>query len=97
MEASQAQIQGQIGTLQEKIQEETEKQAKWKKENERRRHNYVPLIFELLQQLAKKNMLDDMFKDAIKVKKEKLAAKKKKEEEEKNAGKKDADGDTKMK
>ena len=38
-----------------------------------------------------------MFKDAIKVKKEKLAAKKKKEEEEKNAGKKDADGDTKMK
>jgi len=57
----------------------------------------VPLIFELLQQLAKKNMLDDMFKDAIKVKKEKLADKKKKEEEEKNAGKKDADGDAKMK
>lgn len=31
------------------IAQETEKQAKWKTENERRRHNYVPLIFELLQ------------------------------------------------
>lgn len=31
------------------IADETEKQEKWKSENERRRHNYVPLIFELLQ------------------------------------------------
>jgi ubiquitin carboxyl-terminal hydrolase L5 len=44
-----------------KIIQETERQAKWKLENERRRHNYVPFVFELLQQLAKKNMLEGLF------------------------------------
>lgn len=53
------------------IAEETEKQAKWKVENERRRHNYVPMIFELLQQLAKKDMLGPMFDDAKELKKKK--------------------------
>jgi len=41
----------------------------------------VPLIFEILQQLAKKNMLDQLFKDATEKKKkkheDKIAAKKK--------------------
>ena len=32
-----------------KIAADSDRQAKWKAENERRRHNYVPLIFELLQ------------------------------------------------
>lgn len=31
------------------IAEETSKKESWKSENERRRHNYVPLIFELLE------------------------------------------------
>lgn len=37
-----------IQTLSLKIEQENERQQKWKTENERRRHNYVPLIFELL-------------------------------------------------
>ena len=57
------------------IQEEAERLAKWKAENERRRHNYVPAIFELLKQLATKNMLDDLYKDAVKRKEEKKATK----------------------
>ena len=54
-EATAAGNQELINTLTLKIEQENEKQQKWKTENERRRHNYVPLIFELLQQLAKKN------------------------------------------
>ena len=60
-----------------KIAHETERQAKWKLENERRRHNYVPFVFELLQQLAKKNMLEDLFKEAVELKKKKKEEKKK--------------------
>ena len=57
------------------ITEEKEKQAKWKVENERRRHNYIPAIFELLKQLAKKDMLEDMYSEAVKKKEERKAAK----------------------
>jgi len=46
----------------------------------------VPLIFELLQQLAKRNMLEGLFKEAVE--------KKKKRVEEKQASK---GGDTEMK
>ena len=76
------------------IAEEQEKQAKWKTENERRRHNYVPLIFELLQQLAKKDMLHGMFEEAKEVKKKKDQEKKDKEEKEK-AEKNKADAEMK--
>lgn len=79
-------IGDQIVGANEKIREETERRQKWKKENERRRHNYVPLIFELLQQMGKKQMLDNLFKDAVQKKKEK--------QEE---SKKDKDGDQVMK
>lgn len=47
------------------ILEEEERQARWKVENQRRRHNYVPLIFDVLTMLSKKNMLEGMFKEAI--------------------------------
>ena len=36
----------------DKIGNEKQRQVNWKAENERRRHNYVPVIFELLKQLA---------------------------------------------
>jgi hypothetical protein len=35
-----------------KVIEEKTRQANWKLENQRRRHNYVPVIFELLKQLS---------------------------------------------
>jgi hypothetical protein len=38
----------------------------------------VPFIFELLQQLAKKNMIEGMFKDAVEKKKKKKLEEKQK-------------------
>ncbi len=49
IEASLNEISTSISNQEMRIAAETERQAKWKAENERRRHNYVPLIFELLQ------------------------------------------------
>jgi hypothetical protein len=57
--------------VQAQIAEETDRLHKWKAENERRRHNYVPAIFELLKQLAKKDMLEGLYKDAVKRKEDK--------------------------
>ena len=42
----------------------------WSLENQRRRHNYVPLIFELLKQLGQKHKLDALFKAAQERKKD---------------------------
>ena len=58
------------------MHEEVERGQRWKAENERRKHNYVPFIFELLKQLAQKNMLEDMFKEAVEKKKKKQEEKK---------------------
>ena len=79
------QLDSEQKAIEASIEQETEKQARWKTENERRRHNYVPLIFDLLTQLAKKNLLGDLFKDAVEKKKEKDKLEKEKKEAEKNA------------
>ena len=55
---------------------EKDRRANWKLENERRRHNFVPLIFELLKNFAQKDMLAEMFDDAQKAKKAKAEAEK---------------------
>lgn len=59
-----------------KVVEEKTRQANWKLENQRRRHNYVPVIFELLKQLAQKQQLETLFKEAVE-KKEKAQEEKK--------------------
>jgi len=38
----------------------------------------VPVIFELLKNLAKKDMLDDLFKEAVQKKEDKIKAEQKK-------------------
>ena len=58
-----------------KIEAERQRQANWRAENERRRHNYVPVIFELLKQLAQKKMLKTLYEEA-KERKEKQVAEK---------------------
>jgi len=73
-----ADIADRIGACEARIAQEQDRQTRWKAENERRRHNYVPLLFELLQQLAKKNMLKPMFDEAVEAKKKKHEAKQKK-------------------
>lgn len=45
-------LQTQQVLLKQRISEEEQRRAAWLDENQRRRHNYVPLIFELLKQLA---------------------------------------------
>jgi len=75
LSAYEEQVRESIANIEIKIADENEKRGKWKAENERRRHNYVPLIFELLKQLAKKNMLSDMYKEAEELKKQKKADK----------------------
>jgi len=40
------------------------KREQWKLENQRRRHNYVPLCVELMKALAKKGALPDLIKQA---------------------------------
>ena len=48
------------------IKEEEMKFNRYKVENERRQHNYIPLIFELLKNMSEKNILEEMFENAKK-------------------------------
>lgn len=61
-----------------KIATERQRQANWRSENERRRHNYVPVIFELLKQLSQKRMLKTLFDEAKERKAKKQVEKDKK-------------------
>mmetsp|Transcript_24552 Transcript_24552/g.24146 ORF Transcript_24552/g.24146 Transcript_24552/m.24146 type:complete len:86 (+) Transcript_24552:860-1117(+) len=82
MQASLEEVMQAMLKQEQKVQEELERNQRWKVENERRKHNYVPFIFELLQQLARKNMLDGMFKEAVEKKKKKLEDKEKEKEKD---------------
>ena len=61
----------------QKIEAERQRKANWRSENERRRHNYVPVIFELLKQLSQKKMLKTLFDEAKERKAKKQAEKNK--------------------
>ena len=49
------------------------KREKYAKENERRRHNYVPFVFALLKKLAEKGKLDGLVEKATEKTKERMA------------------------
>ena len=49
LEASQAEVIQSLQVQDTKIEAERQRQANWRTENERRRHNYVPVIFEVLK------------------------------------------------
>ena len=53
-----------LDSINAEIFQENEKRANYKKENERRRHNYIPFIFELLKKLAAKGHLNKMVEEA---------------------------------
>ncbi|ORZ37897.1 ubiquitin carboxyl-terminal hydrolase [Catenaria anguillulae PL171] len=48
------------------LQIEREKMDRYRRENERRRHNYLPLILELLKQLAEKDLLEPALEKSMK-------------------------------
>ncbi|KAI7854014.1 ubiquitin carboxyl-terminal hydrolase [Circinella umbellata] len=50
--------------LAHKLQLEKEKRARWHRENQLRKHNFVPMIYELLKKLAERKELDPLITTA---------------------------------
>ena len=61
------------------IKDEEFKVKKFREENERRQFNYIPFIYELMQTLAEKGKLSDMYKEAC----DEIEAKEKAKEQQK--------------
>ena len=61
------------------IKDEEFKVKKFREENERRQFNYIPFIYELMQTLAEKGKLSEMYKDAC----DEVAAREKEKEKQK--------------
>ena len=47
------------------IKIEENKMNKYREENERRQHNYIPFIFELLKIMGEKGVLEETYKEAL--------------------------------
>jgi len=100
VEGAESKVMEEIQTLNDKIvqvqnalDDEKVKRENWKKENVRRRHNYVPFLFNLLKILAEKDMLMPLVEKAKEKKKERLAKKQaEKEKAEKEKPEKEAGG-----
>mmetsp|Transcript_11996 Transcript_11996/g.14992 ORF Transcript_11996/g.14992 Transcript_11996/m.14992 type:complete len:266 (-) Transcript_11996:43-840(-) len=61
---AEAGLEDEIADVKAQIMAEEEKRKQWKLENERRRHNYLPFIIQLLKEVAKSGKLEDMSKKA---------------------------------
>ena len=59
-------LQAEVMEVQQRIAEEEAKHARWRVENARRQHNYVPFIFNLLKLLAEKGKLQEVVDSAAK-------------------------------
>lgn len=68
-----AELTLQLNDAQQSCDEEKSKRAKWHLENERRRFNYVPFIFQTLKLLAEKNKLGALVEKAAKASAERTA------------------------
>ena len=64
METDSESTQLEINHLKDLIKEEDEKQRRYKMENIRRRHNYLPLIMEILKTLGSEGKLTDLVEKA---------------------------------
>eukprot|EP00188_Purpureofilum_apyrenoidigerum_P002099 Plantae.Rhodophyta-Purpureofilum_apyrenoidigerum.ctg22511.p1 GENE.Plantae.Rhodophyta-Purpureofilum_apyrenoidigerum.ctg22511~~Plantae.Rhodophyta-Purpureofilum_apyrenoidigerum.ctg22511.p1 ORF type:complete len:331 (-),score=98.49 Plantae.Rhodophyta-Purpureofilum_apyrenoidigerum.ctg22511:192-1184(-) len=61
-----------IAEVEMELAEESFKQQRWKKENTRRKHNYVPFVMEFLKLLASKGELNKMIDAAKKQRRKRL-------------------------
>jgi len=82
MEEEAGAMDERLNELQGLIANEDDKFAKWKKQNTRRRHNYIPFLLELLKKTAYNGLLPDLMEDAVGRKKEKVAAMEARKEKE---------------
>jgi len=76
-------VKANIDQVKHNIINEQSKIKSWKEENVRRRHNYVPFIFNLMKLLAENGKLADLVEKGAKVTAEKNARAKASKEKEK--------------
>jgi len=67
-------VKAAIADFEGKISSEKAKHQKWMEENVRRKHNFIPFIFHLLKELARKGKLDDVVEAAQKKAEERMEA-----------------------
>jgi len=89
--------ESEIKALKDDIESEEDKYKKWKIENVRRKHNYIPFAFNLLKVLAQKGKLQELLKkgnEAVAARETRKKAEKEKEKEkEKSKDSKSAPAD----
>lgn len=56
--------EAEVAELQEALAAEEAKHAAWRDENIRRRHNYIPFLFEMLKEMARRGQLQGLIDTA---------------------------------